>query len=99
MKQDVSLGAFTGLGKQLITAIKRYYGILFFILVAGLYLFLLIQINTHVNAQPDESTIKADTAKKLRVDEDVAQQLQSLRDNSVNVQAIPNDTRANPFQE
>ena len=99
MKQDVSFGAFTDSGKKLLTTIKHYYGILFFILVAGLYLFLLIQINTHVNAQPDESTIKADTAKKLRVDEDVAKQLQSLRDNSVNVQAIPNDTRANPFQE
>jgi hypothetical protein len=85
--------------KDLLGTARHYYVIGFFILVGGLYIFLVTQINTYVNAQPDTSTIKADTAKKLRVDEDVANQLQNLRDNSVNVQAIPSTNRSNPFQE
>lgn len=99
MKQNLDLTTILDSGKQAASTIKHYYGLAFFLIVASLYAFLLLQTNTLINAQPDESTIKADTAKKLRVDEGVADQLQSLRDNSVNVQAIPNDTRANPFQE
>lgn len=99
MNQDLSVNALTSQFKQLFSTAKRYYGILFFIFVGGIYIFLIMQTNIFVNAQPDESSIKAETAKKLLVNEETAKQLQELRDNSVNVQAIPNDTRANPFEE
>jgi hypothetical protein len=99
MNSNLNLGSLSDSIKQLASTAKHYYGLLFFVLVAGIYLFLIMQTNTYVNIQPDESSIKADTAKKLRVDENVAEQLQKLRDNSVNVQSIPSDTRNNPFQE
>jgi predicted transcriptional regulator len=99
MKQNLDLNSITPRLKETLRAIRRYYGIAFFMVLACIYAFLLFQIDTFVNATPDESTIKADTAKKLKVDEDIAKQLQELRDNSTNVQAIPNENRANPFQE
>lgn len=102
MKNDINFNNLGDMGPRLKAALsnmKHYYATLFIVVVAGLYIFLLFQINIMVNKQPDKSTIKTETAQKLKVDEAVVQQLKTLRDNSVNVQALINDTRNNPFQE
>ena len=80
--------------------LSRYAAILFFLLVAGVYSFILLRINTLVNAQPSQSDIDAQSTSTTipRVDPKVAEQLEKLEDNSVNVQTLFNQARNNPFQ-
>lgn len=87
------------LGKGLAVT-SRYASILFFLLIAGVYGFVILRINTLSNIQPSQSDIDAQTTSTPipRVDPKVAEQLESLEDNSVNVQALFNQARNNPFQ-
>ncbi|HVV66911.1 MAG TPA: hypothetical protein VHB72_02465 [Candidatus Saccharimonadales bacterium] len=79
---------------------RRYSFIIFLIFIACVYGFIIMRINDLNNAQPSpdavSSQVKADRIP--RIDQNVVQQLQSLQDNSVNVQALFNQARNNPFQ-
>lgn len=78
----------------------QYAGFLFFVLVAAIYIFMLLRINTLTNAQPTETDIvNQSTTKRLNVDKSFVRQLEQLEDNSVNVQALFDEARNNPFQE
>lgn len=99
MNNDLNLKTIIPRTKAKLASSKRYSTTLFIFLVASIYLFILFQTNTLVNKQPDEASIKVDTAKSLKVNEDVVRQLKTLEDNSVNVQTLINDARNNPFQE
>ena len=78
----------------------RYAVILFFVLVAGVYAFVVLQINTLSNAQPSQADIDAQTKSTTlpRIDPKIAEQLEQLEDNSVNVQTLFEQARNNPFQ-
>ena len=76
----------------------RYRILFFFLLVVGVYGFLVYRIEALNNAKPTGSAVNTVT-QVPRVDPTVLQQLQSLQDNSVNVQALFNQARSNPFQE
>lgn len=99
-KTDISLKQIKPLLAKTAHLGSRYAAILFFLLVSAVYGFVLLRINTLVNAQPSQSDIDAQTTSTPvpRVDPKVAEQLQSLEDNSVNVQTLFNDARNNPFQ-
>ena len=79
----------------------RYAGMMFFLLVAVVYGFVVLQINTLSNAQPTDSDVSAQTKTTAvpNVDPKVVQQLQTLQDNSSNVQTLFQQARENPFQE
>jgi hypothetical protein len=87
--------AFRGLGY-----LSRYAGIMFFLLIAAVYGFVLLRINSLADIQPSQSDIDAQATETPipRVDPKVAQQLQNLEDNSVNVQTLFVQARNNPFQ-
>jgi hypothetical protein len=87
-------------GSRSLAALSRYAVILFFVLVAGVYGFVVLRINSLSNAQPSDSDVAAQsTATPVpRIDPKVAQQLQDLEDNSVNVQTLFEQARNNPFQ-
>jgi len=97
---DISLRQLKPLLEKTTRAVSRYAAILFFLLVSGVYGFVLLRINTLVNAQPSQSDIDAQstTTAVPRIDPKVAEQLQNLEDNSVNVQTLFNNARNNPFQ-
>lgn len=82
-------------------ALSRYVGIMFFVLVAGVYGFVLMRINSLSNAQPDESAVSSQVSPGgiPKVDPKVAEQLNSLKDNSSSVKTLFEDARQNPFQE
>lgn len=71
----------------------------FVILVVLLYGFVLFRINTLSNAQPssDSVTSQVRAARVPHIDQAVVKQLESLHDNSVNVQTLFNEARSNPF--
>lgn len=83
-----------------LVALRRYRVIGFIVLLALLYGFLLTRINTLSNLEPTEEAIveQVKAAKVPRIDDEIVQQLESLEDNSVSVQALFNEARSNPFQ-
>lgn len=99
-KSEISLKTLKPLLGKGLVVISRYASILFFLLIAGVYGFVILRINTLSNIQPSQSDIDAQTTSTPipRVDPKVAEQLESLEDNSVNVQALFNEARNNPFQ-
>lgn len=80
--------------------IQRYSLPIFLVFVGMIYLFVLFRIQSLSNAQPSEIEIQqqVQAAKIPHIDKAVVQQLQSLQDNSVNVQALFDQARSNPFQ-
>lgn len=79
----------------------RRYSLAIFLTIVGLtYSFIIFQINSLSSAQPSpdavSSQIKGTQAPKI--DPQLVQQLESLQDNSVNVQTLFDQARSNPFQ-
>jgi hypothetical protein len=80
--------------------LRRYTILAFLVLVVAIYAFIAFRISNLSNAQPtaDQVSSQVQASRVLHVDKTVVQQLQSLQDNSVNVKALFNQERANPFQ-
>jgi hypothetical protein len=95
-KKDLRALAFDGLG-----GLRRYAVLLFFLLIAAVYGFVLYRINTLSSAQPtpDAVTAQLKTAATPHIDQTVVKQVENLQDNSVSVQALFDQARSNPFQE
>jgi hypothetical protein len=79
----------------------RYRVVLFVVFVGCLYAFVAYQAyslsNQATNSTSDvESQV---TSLTPRIDTNVVDQLESLKDNSVNVKALFEDARQNPFAE
>lgn len=100
---DIDLKAIGPFARQAVSASLRYGGILFFVLVALVYGFVIFRINTLSNAQPTDGDISATAQSKSTaipaIDPKVVQQLQDLKDNSTNVQSLFDQARDNPFNE
>lgn len=72
----------------------------FFVIVAALFAFLLLRINSLSNIQPNESEMSSEVTKLTpHIDQKSVAQLKSLEDNSVNVQTLFSQARNNPFGE
>jgi hypothetical protein len=83
-----------------IEKVRRFSFVLFISFVALLYGFVIFRINSLSNAQPssDSVTSQVQAAQVPHIDKSVVKQLESLHDNSVNVQTLFNEGRGNPFQ-
>jgi hypothetical protein len=79
---------------------QRFSLVLFICFIALLYGYVMLRINTLSNTQPTPESVSSQVkaAGLPHIDESVVQQLESLHNNSVNVQALFNDARNNPFQ-
>jgi hypothetical protein len=97
---DLSLKQLQQSLRRTVKVLSRYSAILFFLLISSVYGFVIFRINTFVSAQPSQSDIDAQSTTTTipRVDPKIAEQLQSLEDNSVNVQTLFDQARNNPFQ-
>ena len=80
---------------------KRYAPLLFCVFVALIYIFIVYRVQVLNSAEPDSTAVatQSRTAQVPHIDPKVLDQLQNLQDNSVSVQALFNEARANPFQE
>ena len=87
----------TGLGLKL----RPYRLPVFLLLVALLYGFLLLRINSLSSAQPSPDAVSSQfkAAKLTHIDQTVIKQIKSLQDNSVNVRSLFDQARNNPFQQ
>jgi hypothetical protein len=74
---------------------------LFLLLVVIVYAFVIWRVDTLSNAQPPADVIasKLSSSKNPRIDQVTVDKITQLQDNSVNVQALFNQARQNPFHE
>ena len=95
MKNSLNLGSIKQQIKALPGALNRYSVLLFVIVLAALYAYLVVSIEKATNVQP---TADATAAAVPRIDHNLVKQLENLNDNSVGVEALFSNSRTNPFQ-
>lgn len=79
---------------------RRYAALIFFLLLACVYGFVLLRINALSDVPASTSTSSDVTvAPTPHIDQSVVKQLESLQDHSVSVKALFDNARSNPFQE
>ena len=85
---------------DLLPVAKRYGLAGFIVFVVLVYGIILLRIQSLNNKQPstDQVSSQVKAARIPHIDQSVVQQLQSLQDNSVSVQALFDQARNNPFQ-
>jgi hypothetical protein len=101
IKKKLDAGTLTEQLSVVLVKLKQYRLILFLLFVAAIYGFVFLRINTLNNAQPSSDAVAAQNnpIQASHIDKTVVKQLESLRDNSVNVQTLFEQARNNPFQE
>jgi hypothetical protein len=86
--------------REIVDDLRKYSLLAFVVFVALIYGFVIFRINSLGNMQPSDSAVtnQVKAAQIPRVDPAVVKQLESLKDNSVNVQALFDQARSNPFE-
>lgn len=89
---------------QLISTAKlkfvRYRVVIFVVFVGLIYSYVFFQINNFNNAKPSAQAISNQEQASPgipRIDPTTVSKIEQLKDNSVNVQALFNQSRNNPF--
>lgn len=78
---------------------STYKVFIFFLAVALLYGYIVWRINVFSNAPASVSEEATQRTAQPHIDQDTISKIQSLQDNSVNVQSLFDAARQNPFQE
>ena len=81
--------------------LNRFKLLIFLLFVIAIYGYVYNQINSLYNQQPSQTAVTAinDPIRSALIDKKAVNQLQTLNNNSVNVQALFNQARTNPFQD
>ncbi len=81
--------------------LKRYAAMIFFVGVLTILGFLVYRINYFTNIEPDDSAVQAklQTVQRPQVDKAAIDKIQQLRDQNVQVKALFDQARDNPFSE
>ena len=96
---NINVGDLSAQLKGASKKIVAYRVFIFFLVAAGLYGYILWRINTLSNQPPSQGDVAAKTAPQPHIDPDTLEKIQSLQDNSVNVQTLFDSARQNPFHE
>ena len=98
---NLSLAGLTDGAKHVLTRGAKYIVLLFLLLLIGVYGFVLFQIYTLQNVQPNSNDVAAQAQPYAtpQVDPTVVKQMQALQDNNVSVKALFDQARNSPFQE
>ncbi|MGH7233938.1 MAG: hypothetical protein ACREF7_00630 [Candidatus Saccharimonadales bacterium] len=94
LKQQIQTFIKKGLG------LNKYLWLVFIVLIALIYGYVLIKINGFLNTAPSSSAIAKNlkTSDSPVINQNVVNELSQLQNNSVSVQSLFNQTRSNPFQ-
>lgn len=98
---DLSLKSLKPALAGLVRSTRKFAAVLIFLLFTAIYGYTIVQINSLSNPAVDQSTVTSES-KALptpRMDEAAAAKLQSLEDNSVNVQSLFDKSRTDPFSD
>lgn len=87
--------------RPIVNLAKRFRFILFLGMFAVIYGYLLLTINQLTTATPTAADLDSETAtvKRLRVDEAAVQSMLRLEEENIDIQALFEEARNNPFAE
>ncbi len=92
--------------KEIIKSLKRselilekYLPIAAFVIVFGMYGFLIMQISSATQKDVVTSSSQAESIKRLKIDQASIDKIQKLEDQNVSVKSLFESARNNPFQE
>lgn len=87
--------------QRILSKLIQFKVTLFLLLVGIVYIYVIWQVDTLSKAQPSATTIalQSHTSASPNIDPATVDKIQQLQNNSVSVQALFNQARANPFQE
>lgn len=99
MKKDVAK-IINQLG-PLRAGLKRHRITLFIVCFLSIYTFLVYQINSLINREPEAAAIssKQQITKRLTIDQDSIDQILQLEEQNIDVKALFEQARNNPFNE
>jgi hypothetical protein len=80
---------------------REYSGFIIVLVVLGLFGFVVLRIRSYATIQPTQAAIdeKLQDLKRTRIDEDAIEKIQKLESSNIDVKALFDDARDNPFQE
>ena len=101
MSKDIKFASPLPALKKIGSRLAPYGGVALFLVLAVIYAFIVVRINSLSNPTVDESEVQTQvkSAPAPRIDAEAAKRLQELKDNSVNVQTFFEQGRTNPFDE
>ncbi|HMS23970.1 MAG TPA: hypothetical protein PKB09_04150 [Candidatus Saccharibacteria bacterium] len=81
--------------------IKPYIGFAFVVVILGMYGLVIWQIRSYVTQEPSEIIIaeKLNSINVPKIDEDAIRRITQLEDSNVQVKALFENARQNPFTE
>ena len=85
----------------IINKVRRYLIIIFIVIFALIYGFLVFRVNSLNRLEPTDEALteKLSATKRPKIDQADINKIQQLQDNSVEVQSLFKQARDNPFQE
>ncbi len=101
-KKNVTIDDLKNSVLKFLRVANRYRGIVFFIVLACIYGYIILRINVLSSAPPAQADIDAaekTAAASPKIDAEAAAAINRLKDNSVRVQSIFEEARNNPFNE
>ena len=101
MKRSLSLDAIKKRALNAVHTIARYRTFIFFLAASMLYTFIIWRINVLAVSTPTEAEVQTATEQQSvpTIKPSVVQKINSLKDNSVNVQTLFEQSRNNPFSD
>lgn len=99
MKKD--LDAILTKLRPLSNTFRRYRLTLFILTFLGTYTFLVVHINTLTNQEPDPAELasRKQVTKRLSIDQDSIDRILELEEQNIDVKALFEQARNNPFNE
>ena len=81
--------------------LQRYVLLISFVVVFGLYGFLVMQISTATQQEPSQEdiTLQLSTIKRLKIDQESIDKIEQLQDQNIVVQSLFESARQDPFKE
>ncbi len=100
-KKSTSISDIEQTIKKYLVIVARYKIVLFIVVVALVYGYLMYQISNLTNKSPTTNAVQANANPNtfIHINSNEAQKLMSLKNNSVSVQTLFTQSRNNPFQD
>lgn len=86
---------------SLLQGLKKYTLFICILLVAGIYIFLILQIRSLASIEPSSTDItnKLNELQTPKLDQSAVDKIQQLEAQNIEIKTLFNEARQNPFQE
>lgn len=92
---------FTAVAQKITSLFKQYAVLIFILLGLSIFGFLVLRINTLSNQEPSDEMItdKMGQKRPISIDESDVKKIRELQSKNIEVKALFEQSRDNPFQE